>query len=169
MLESDIVWEKRALDAMLDKTWAGISVGRAPRVESSLLTSGPTDAGDEVWVWTDGTAGRPTLDALSKSRSFRADTPFGELVGMVRIGEALRKRLLDIIRGNDGARPDVPYETCLTAAAAAIPVELVHVDGLVWGEIDDEAMYARIREKVWPSIATAAAAECRRGQSVDAA
>jgi len=158
MLESDVVWEKRALDAML-----------ACRSDSSLLTSGPTRAGDEVWVWAGGAAGRPTLETMSKNRSFRPDAPFGELVGLLRIGEALRKRLLDVIRRAEAARPDVAYETCLSAAAADLPVDLVHVDDLVWGEIDDEAMYARVREKVWPFIAAAGEAGSPQGGCADAA
>jgi choline kinase len=166
MLESDIVWEKRALDAMLEGGRLAGPLGGARRWESSLLTSGLTSAGDEVWVWAGGTAERPTLEAMSKSPSFRPHPPFGELVGMIRIDEALRKRLLDVIRLAEADQPYVAYETCLTVAAAETPVALVHIDDLVWGEIDDESMYARIRDKVWPLIAAAAASENQR--SLDA-
>lgn len=139
---------------------SGLRLGpRGVQLPKGLLKigSGPTRSGDEVWVWAGGTTGQPTLDALSKSSSFRPDVPFGELVGIVRIGETLRKRLLDVIRRAEAIRLDVPYETCLASAAAEIAVDLVHIDDLLWSEIDDEAMYTRVRNTVWPSIFAAAA------------
>lgn len=141
MLESDVVWEQRALDAMLGHP-----------AESSLLISGPTGAGDEVWAWESEHRGRATLSALSKERAFRPRPPFGELVGIIRIGPLLRARLLREIKRAEATEPFVPYETCMTKAAADVPLELLRIDDLVWGEIDDASMYRRVRENVWPSI-----------------
>jgi choline kinase len=141
LLESDILWESRALDAIF----------RSP-FESSLLTSGPTGAGDEVWVWPADAPGRPVLEAMSKDRSFRKSEPFGELVGMARIGEALRGELLATIRRAERHDVAIAYETCLSEAAVAFPVDLLRIDDLAWGEVDDEGMYARVRDIVWPSI-----------------
>lgn len=141
MLEADVVWEARALTRLL-----------AHRSASTLLVSGVTGSGDEVWTWTAGSADRPVLAALSKRYSFRPDSPYGELVGLIRIDTTLRARLRSVIAQHEAIDRLVAYETCLAAAAAEVPVDVLRIDDLSWGEIDDETMYARVRDVVWPSI-----------------
>ena len=57
LLESDIVYEPRALATVL-----------ASPHESLILTSGPTGAGDEVYVWADEQAGATRFRGMSKQR-----------------------------------------------------------------------------------------------------
>lgn len=142
LLESDVVWEERALTALLHDGG------------SKLAVSGFTAAGDEVWVWADGTSPNPRLAALSKDREHRDAAPYGELVGILRIDGALRAALLDVVtRSRPEAYTD--YEALLVDVAARVPVEVTLVRDLVWGEIDDEAMYDRVRRHVWPALAGA--------------
>ena len=74
LLESDLVYEPRALATLLE----------GPD-EDAILVSGPTAAGDEVYVSTE--AGR--LAGMSKRREALAGTIAGELVGITRVSAAL--------------------------------------------------------------------------------
>ena len=141
LLEADVLWESRALAAL-----------RAHPSASVLLASGPTRAGDEVWVWASEAGGTHSLTALSKQLSFRPVAPYGELVGLARICQALHTKLCSTIAQFEACDRFVPYETCFAAAASEVPVDVLRIDDLIWGEIDDETMYARVRDLVWPSI-----------------
>lgn len=144
VLESDLVWETRALAAVIE-----------PPGDSVLLVSGPTDSGDEVWVWADPRADRPRLATMSKRRDHRREAPWGELVGLTRVGADLRAALAHEIGRATAETPLVDYETCLVGACRTAPVELARMEDLIWSEIDDEAMYARVRAEVWPRIRAA--------------
>lgn len=150
LLESDLIWERAALAAIL-----------AAPAPSTLLASGPTAGGDEVWVWADGDARRPVLGAMSKRRDLRPEAPFGELVGLTRIGAALRDALVPTIEGAVAADPMADYESCLVAAGARAPVDLLRLDDLAWAEIDDETMLARAVAEVVPRIRAREAAATR--------
>ena len=145
LLESDVVWEERALAALLQGG-------------SKLAVSGFTAAGDEVWVWADGTTPGAHLSGLSKDRNHRDVAPCGELVGLLRIDKALREALLEAI---ECRRPEAfaDYEALLVDAATRVPVEVTMIRDLIWGEIDNEAMYDRVRRRVWPALLAADAGE----------
>jgi 2-aminoethylphosphonate-pyruvate transaminase len=125
LLESDLVYERRALDVVL----------AYPR-EDLVLLSGPTGSRDEVWVETDGD-GR--LVAMSKDRTTLGNPALGELVGITKVSPALA----EVLRG---LPPEGEYETAgLVAASKQWPVYCRRVDDLVWAEIDDEQHLARAR------------------------
>jgi choline kinase len=136
VLESDIIYEPRALTAML-----------AASCDAATLVSGPTDAGDEVWVHAfDG-----RLRAMSKRR---ADLPssIGEFVGITRLSAAaaaaMREQFAGFVAVHGHGRMD--YETgALVAVAQRRPVSVVVVPDLQWGEIDDERQYARVSALTW--------------------
>lgn len=156
LFESDVVWEARGLPVLLDSP-----------AESLLLTSGPTGGGDEVWVWPDGTPARPTLGAMSKRAGHRADPCFGELVGIMKVGRALRTALGPVAAAAVAADAMADYESCMVAASALSPMDLVRIDDFAWAEIDDETMLARAVDVVMPQIlardAAGAAAAARDG------
>lgn len=139
VLESDIAYEARALTAILT----------SPAVDATLI-SGPTGAGDEVWVCApDG-----RLLAMSKRA---ADLPSvaGEFVGISRLGadsaRAVCAAFGEFVASQGHARMD--YETgALVAVAAARPIEAILVPDLLWGEIDDERQFARMTTRVWPGL-----------------
>lgn len=141
LLESDIVYEPRALDAVL----------AAPQA-SVILTSGPTGAGDEVYVWADAEDEAVHFRAMSKNRDAEAGQPFGELVGISKIGAALAEELA---AAASGAEASADYESAVVRAARRIPVACHRVDDLLWGEIDDEAMLARVTAALWPRLRAA--------------
>ena len=142
LLESDLIWELAAVVTLLKHAKSSV-----------MLTSGPTAAGDEVWVWAeDETADRPTLGTLSKRRETRPSTPFGEMVGITRISAELSDELRSRIAIASIADPMIDYESCLVAASRIVPTDLLRLETLAWAEIDDETMYARVRDMVWPRI-----------------
>ena len=132
LLEGDLLYDGAALDRVLGE--------KAPRV---LLASGPTGAGDEVWVETDG---QRHLRGLSKDRA-RLASVFGELVGIHKIDEPLAR----FLRSGD---PAACYETDGLVEAAPHHAVRVHLaPDLAWGELDDQAHLRRLQDQVWPQLA----------------
>ena len=136
LLESDIIYEARALTAILGSV-----------CECATLVSGPTGAGDEVWV--DADAG--LLRAMSKRRADLPSTA-GEFVGITRLSAggaiAMRNQFATFVAAHGHGRMD--YETgALVAVSAVQPVGVVVVPDLQWGEIDDERHHARVSAIRW--------------------
>jgi len=136
LLESDIVYERRALTAILSSP-----------SEVATLVSGLTRAGDEVWVHAvDG-----RLRAMSKRRE-QMPSSVGEFVGITRLSAdavvAMREQFAAFVALHGHGRMD--YETgALVAVAQQRPVAVVVVPDLQWGEIDDERQYARVSSMQW--------------------
>jgi len=138
LLESDIIYEPRALATVLGSAH-----------DSVILTSGPTGAGDEVYVWADEAAGAMRFRGMSKQRATHPDAPFGELVGISKISGGLAQQLADHA---PEATPASDYESAVVRAAGDTPIACLKVDDLLWGEIDDEAMLARVETRLWPKL-----------------
>jgi 2-aminoethylphosphonate-pyruvate transaminase len=133
LLESDLVYEIRALEEVLEDPH-----------EDVILLSGPTGSGDEVWVEADA-SGR--LVSMSKDRSKLGPEVAGELVGITRVSPGLAEELRRQGEGLLSLQPMAEYETCgLVAAGARRPAYCRRADGLVWAEIDDENHLARARQ-----------------------
>jgi 2-aminoethylphosphonate-pyruvate transaminase len=133
LLESDLIYEDRALQVLQED--AG---------PNQLLASGPTGAGDEVWVESrDG-----ALLNLSKQRDGLQAGVFGEFVGINRLSRTLplraaAERLLEASFLAD-------YESGLVACGSSFRCRLV--EDLLWAEIDDPGMQERARRMVYPSL-----------------
>jgi choline kinase len=139
LLESDLIYEPRALRELLDHP--------AP---DAVLLSGPTGAGDEVFVETSG--GR--LLNMSKDRGRLGAGIAGELVGISKISGELFGIMQRIAAEAFHRSLAYDYETdCLVAAARERPVICPLLPDLVWGEIDDSAQLRRARELIYPRIA----------------
>lgn len=138
LLESDLVYEPRALATLLG--------GPA---EDAILLSGPTGAGDEIWVQAkDG-----FLVDMSKRRADLSGPPAGELVGITRVSAPLYALMCGIAERAFRNTLHFDYETgCLVAAGRQRPIACPVVRDLVWGEIDDPSHLARVRERVWPQV-----------------
>ncbi len=138
LLESDLVYEPLALQCLLDEPAA-----------DAVLLSGPTHAGDEVYVEVhDG-----CLRDMSKQAAALGKSPAGELVGISKISVELF-RLMCAIAGRAFATTlRVDYETdCLVAAGRERAIACPVVADLVWGEIDDPSHLARVQGTVYPEI-----------------
>lgn len=138
LLESDLIYEPRALIELL-----------AVSDPDAILLSGPTGAGDEVWVETNN--GR--LVAMSKDRDALSGDVAGELVGISRISAGLFTVMQDIAGKAFERSLRFDYETdCLVAAAALRPIACPVICDLAWSEIDDPDHLRRAREHVYPQI-----------------
>ena len=148
LLESDLVYEPRALTQLL-----------ADPSPDAILLSGPTGAGDEVYV----ECREGNLVAMSKDRSVLGPGVAGELVGISKISSALYARMCAIAEGAFTRSLKYDYETdCLVAAGREQPIACPLVPDLVWGEIDDPFHLARARETVYPEVRRRTEAAARR-------
>jgi choline kinase len=139
VLESDLVYESRALNPLL--------IGGAA---DSTLASGPTAAGDEVWVY----APEGRLEVLSKN-AHELPAISGEFVGITRLswtaGQAMLHAFEEFVRTRGHGRMD--YETgALAAVARSLPITVPLIADLCWGEIDDEGQFERVINRVWPIV-----------------
>jgi 2-aminoethylphosphonate-pyruvate transaminase len=140
VVESDLLYEQRAIDRLL-----------AAPTDDTVLISGFTQSGDEVWAY-ERAPGR--LGRLTKQRA-AGPAPAGELVGLSRISAGLMAELSVAERS---LPPTAHYEDGFNALASVRPIALLPVPDLAWCEIDDPFHLARARAHVWPRIVAANAA-----------
>jgi 2-aminoethylphosphonate-pyruvate transaminase len=139
VVESDLLFEPRALGAILCASAA-----------DGTVVSGPTGAGDEVWVC----APEGRLQALSKNTQDLAAVT-GEFVGLTRLSGRARQAMLqgfhEFVKTHGHARME--YETgALAAIARSVPVAAHLISDLSWGEIDDEYQFERVTTRIWPAL-----------------
>jgi choline kinase len=137
LLESDLIYEQRALTTLLAAT--------SP---DTLLVSGPTGSGDEVYV--EAAAGR--LTGLSKQRAALAGEVIGELVGITRLTPACLAAMCRHAEGVFRETLHLEYEQALVAAGREMSVACALVPDLAWSEIDDAQHLARAQTRVYPAI-----------------
>jgi 2-aminoethylphosphonate-pyruvate transaminase len=137
LLESDIIFESRALDVLIDSEYS-----------DAVLLSGPTHAGDEVYV----EAPEGLLVNMSKDRS-KLGSVAGELVGITKISRGLFGLMKHIASEHFRESLRYDYETdCLVAAAHRWEISCPIVEDLVWAEIDDPAHLERAIKVVLPML-----------------
>ncbi|RKZ74880.1 MAG: phosphocholine cytidylyltransferase family protein [Candidatus Parabeggiatoa sp. nov. 1] len=137
LLESDLIYEQRALETVL-----------AFPKDNVILLSGPTNAGDEVYVKTSG----DTIVAMSKNKA-DLDQIAGELVGISKISQPLFQRMLQQAELMFESSLKVDYESDgLVAVAQSYPVYYTVITDLLWAEIDDKQHLLRAKEQIYPAI-----------------
>lgn len=148
LLESDLVYEPRALQTLLDQPSA-----------DAILLSGPTGAGDEVYV----AAPDGRLLGMSKDPGQLGAPVSGELVGISRVSASLYGIMLELAARAFESSLFYDYETgCLVDAGRQHPIACPLVSDLVWTEIDDPAHLQRARQTVYPEIRRRVAAAASR-------
>ena len=138
LLDSDILYESRGLDALLEQSAA-----------NGALVSDLTGSGDEYYVWSDNGS---RIRYFSKLLSEQSGAPAGEHVGILKIGEALGSTLLARAPAKLLDRPMDAYESLLVELLAEHPVENAYVPDLLWSEIDNVAMLETARSVIWPGL-----------------
>lgn len=138
LLESDLLYEPRALDVLIDCEAA-----------DAVLLSGPTHAGDEVYV--EAPAGK--LVAMSKDGS-KLGSVAGELVGISKISRGLFALMKHIAAEHFNGSLYYDYETdCLVEAAKTWAIDCPVVPDLIWGEVDDPNHLERAVNELLPKLA----------------
>ena len=137
VLESDILYECRALDEVL-----------SAEGDDVVLVSGPTEAGDEVWVCgpDDG-----RVREISKEPSDEWPRQ-GELVGISRLSAATLARMAESHRAAGQAAAQEHYEERIAAVAPERDVRWHRVDDLIWTETDTPEQLNRAERFVLPAI-----------------
>jgi choline kinase len=139
LLESDIIYEARAISALLDF-----------EEEAVVLLSDATDSSDPVHVETEG----ELLVSMAKDRAKLGPAIAGELVGVSKISKHLFAVMNELVEKSPDTRVAWHYEEDgLVAAAQATPVHCKLVAGLIAFEIDDEHDIQVARTRVLPKIA----------------
>ncbi|HEU5080264.1 MAG TPA: NTP transferase domain-containing protein [Opitutaceae bacterium] len=133
VVESDLLYEARALPALL-----------AAPSRNTLLASGLTRSGDEVWVY----ARDHRLAQLSK-QPWSGAPRLGELVGLTRLS---RELYLEMDRAANSLPAAAHYEDGLNAVCGQHAIDVLRLENLAWCEIDDSAHMQRAKESVWPCI-----------------
>jgi choline kinase len=138
LLESDIVYERRALAELLAHP--------APDV---LAVSEPTGARDEVWVEAEG----GNLVDMSKDRTRLGPGIAGELVGITKVSAPFLAAMMEAAERLFERTRKVDYELDgLVHAARVRPLVCHLVPDLAWAEIDDLHHLERARARVYPEL-----------------
>jgi 2-aminoethylphosphonate-pyruvate transaminase len=145
ILESDLIYAPQALEIIDGK-------------RNVLVTSGPTGAGDEVYIWTRSAPGGPEhLVTMSKQIDALDGPHFGELVGITGLTADAVEALREVTLRELERDPAEHYEPGLVALTRDFPIEVERIDDLPWAEVDDEAMLARAERLVYPQVMAARA------------
>lgn len=137
LLESDVIYEKRALDCMINSS-----------CESGVLLSGFTGAGDEVYV----SASNGRVDGISKNKD-GLGCVVGEWVGISKVSQSLQLAMFDWADKQFETSLLGDYESdCLAEVAQHQPIAFEKVEDLAWSEMDDAQHYQRMTQTVLPRV-----------------
>lgn len=135
LLESDLLYESRALSLLLDDSRQDI-----------LLLSGKTNSGDEVYVGTDSTG---HLVNMSKDKRIITE-PAGELVGISKISLSTYSHLCNFYKNSQNKTMN--YEDAFVGLTNQKDIPVKVVNDLIWCEIDDENHLNRALNVIYPKI-----------------
>ena len=136
LLESDLLYENRAITELLDFAQA-----------EAILLSGKTGSGDEVYVY--GKSGK--IELITKNLIHQHQRQ-GELVGVSKISTDLLTVMCDYYHSEIPFPSDFHYEDCLSAVSGRYDIPYHCVEDLVWTEIDDPHHYQRALDKILPNL-----------------
>ena len=137
LLESDIIYERRALQEVIS----------FPK-DDCILLSGPTNSGDEVYIGASG----DVITHMSKDKT-AVPNIVGELVGISKISYSLYQKIVEVSEEQFETELQLDYDVNgIMEAANRVNVHYKVINDLVWGEIDDVNHYNRAKNQVYPVI-----------------
>lgn len=133
VLESDIVYEQKAIEKIIHDG-----------EPNSILLSGKTHSGDEVYVQTRD----QKLIRMSKDKNhLESDEIFGEFVGINKLSLRDYRQLIHQLEQNPVLLQAGHYEEQgIVAMTAFTDVSCLKIDDLLWGEIDNVTQYERAKQ-----------------------
>jgi len=136
LLESDLIYETRAISELLESP-----------VKNSLLITGKTKAGDEVYVEADG----DSVKQISKDKKVLGSI-VGEFIGVSRLSYDFYLKLIPIAEESFESDLKVSYDMdCFVTVADKTPLGFLKIENLLWAEIDD-ALQLKRAQKIWKEI-----------------
>ncbi len=137
LLESDLIYEKAGLKALQTSPYP-----------NSILVSGKTNSGDEVYVGATNTQ----VTHISKKRE-EIGSLGGELVGITKISLNFYQEMLKEADLYFKTNLNWEYDTgCLSAMAKKYDIRTTRIDDLAWSEVDNEEHFKRAQQAVYPKI-----------------
>lgn len=136
VLDSDIIYETRGLVSLL-----------ASQGGSSVLLSGPTSSGDEVWAF--GTMGR--VSGLSKNSAEFDDEIVGEFVGISLLQQSFLEAMMAQAISVRVPNPR-DYEKHISGAASELTLLPRLVSDLIWSEIDTPEQLNVAATRILPKL-----------------
>ncbi len=141
LLESDLIYEVRAIRELLDSS-----------IKDSILISGKTEAGDEVYVEADG----DRVKQISKNKKV-LDSIVGEFIGVSRLSYDFYLKLIQMAEEGFDSDLKISYDMdCFVSVAEKIPLGFLKIENLLWAEIDDGSQLKRA-QKIWKEITSQSA------------
>ena len=136
LLESDLIYEIRAIRELLESP-----------IKNSILLSGKTEAGDEVYVGADG----DWVKQISKDKKSLTSI-VGEFIGVSKFSDDFYLKLIQTAEEGFESNVLISYDMdCLVTAAEKNPLGFLKIENLLWAEIDDVSQLNKA-QKVWENI-----------------
>ena len=135
LLESNLIFEETAITALLEGEEA-----------NRLVLTAPSGSKDEAYVELDS---RQNLFRISKDihQLNRID---GEMIGLSRISLSLYRKMLEYFADNQN--PMLNYEYVIEDIGRIYQIRGIMVDDMAWTVIEDQELYRKARERVYPKI-----------------
>jgi choline kinase len=136
LLESDLIYEIRAIKELLKSA-----------SKNSVLISGKTDAGDEVYVGADDN----WVKQISKNRKVLSSI-VGEFIGVSKLSYDFYLKLIQIAEEGFDSNLLISYDMdCFVSVAENNHLGFLKIENLLWAEIDDRSQLKKAAG-VWENI-----------------
>ncbi len=132
LLDSDIIYEKKAIKKILDSSEKNV-----------ILASSESGSKDEAYICIQN----ENLVKMSKDKSElkRID---GEMLGISKLSYEYFQNIMKLEVNN----PYYSYEYAIADIAKKLPLKVLKINELVWGEIDNKNQYQRVLKEIYPRI-----------------
>lgn len=127
VLDSDIVYQETGLQRLVGEQG------------SSVLTSGITQSGDEVWV----VSHNHQVVSISKEATFPGQE-VTEFVGITRLEAPFPELILALLK-SDNQSSTMEYEAALSLLCRNSRLRVCFDESLLWSEVDTPAQFKRAR------------------------
>lgn len=136
LLESDLIYDEVGLKVLIND-----------RRDNVILASGKTNSFDEVYLDFDEN------DILTKVNKNKNEfiNPDTELVGITKISKEMLDKMVEFYNANPDYKK-IDYENVLEIFAKDNPIYVNKINYYVWAEIDDERMFKRASDEIYPRI-----------------
>ena len=137
LLESDLIYDEVGLKVLIND-----------KHDNVILASGKTNSFDEVYVDYDE---NNILTKVSKNKE-EFDNPNTELVGITKLSKDVLNAMVDFYKNNPDYKK-IDYENVLEILAKDYQIHVHKINYYNWAEIDDEHMFKRAVNEIYPRIA----------------
>ena len=137
LLESDLIYDEVGLKVLIND-----------KRDNVILASGKTNSFDEVYLDFDE---NNVLTKVSKNPD-EFENPNAELVGITKLSKDILNKMVDLYNSNLEEYIEIDYENVLEILAKNNPIHVHKITSYFWAEIDDERMYKRAINEIYPNI-----------------